>query len=1221
MNKRAIILITVLFFSTLAFAQRYGESDDFSYALKLFNEGFYDIAAQQFTLFGNRYPNSERMPDAKYYLGMSLYNQQDWENARIEFQSLAVSYPDNSRAAEAWQKVGECYLKLRKPDEAARAFETVKALYPGDPNTPLSLYKAAKIYAGQKNFEKAELVLQDFLDRYPQSAVYPSGRLLYAQILVEKHNFDQAFKEFDKVLKSDAEPEVLAQTYLGLGGFYESLGQMQKAGEQYDLVLTKYPKTASVFQAVMAYAKLLSKTQSYDQAASLINKNSTRFKGQNQQAQLSLTLAAVYYLQENYFAARKALESLQAETLGDSLAAQTWFYLGNIYFKEKKYDESLANFRKFLSDEKMRLAQPEFVSEAEKQSGLASLEKKDFQKGYDKLETYVKAYPDAAGNDKILIRLFDAAVTGGKTAVAENLYHQVLQEYPHHPQRDELLFRLGQLYYQNGRYSESRLQFDDLVKDYYCSAKYDSSQLYLQMINNFHAVEQNVGVNKLAGLIGRVLAQEDVENLKLDLAKIYMEQLKDIGSSVKLCESIVSTASDPAMLGEAYYLLGENYRRRANFKRFNGEESAADFAESQSAFKNAMSYIESVSFKDSLSYAFLLETTGDQSVEKIPPEKKILFWKHFIQTYPNSALAGNARMILADLYFGQDNVERAVQVLDTVCASKNGELAGYAYFKAGRTYFDRRENDKAAEYLKAFLLNIPVHPRRADAFSLLAQISEREGNYSDASQFWTNLREQYDYSGAAQDGFYRIPEAALLAGNFQSVIDFTEPYISAKASSDLLLNSLHAQPHPELYFYAGKAHYRLKNLTNARVELLNYLYNDLNRNHQDETLYLLAQISSQQGDKDSALLHLQLIAKNEKSPFFIQAASQIADIYFERGEFENARALYAKLSSQTGDADQKIQFNAKEMICLINLGKLSLYKKQLSGFKNEFKKNSHYDDYLADFEFEIGKYYYMNKDFNSAIKQFETVSGKYKKTEFADDADYYLGLTYTTLNKTEKAQDILSKFSEKHPNSPLISNNYITLGSLFYRAEKPELAVGAFKKAVETASDPPTKKIALANITKLYQDLGLWDGALSQAREYVASFPDAEDVMDKKILIGNALINLNRYSEAVDYLKKLKFEATSEQEPEIQFYIGQAYFNAGQYENAIREFVKIPLLSRQTKLQWEASALYYSGQSYEKMGKTADAIRMYQEIIDRPGILVELKKEAQKKIDLLKKSG
>ena len=83
---------------------------------------------------------------------------------------------------------------------------------------------------------------------------------------------------------------------------------------------------------------------------------------------------------------------------------------------------------------------------------------------------------------------------------------------------------------------------------------------------------------------------------------------------------------------------------------------------------------------------------------------------------------------------------------------------------------------------------------------------------------------------------------------------------------------------------------------------------------------------------------------------------------------------------------------------------------------------------------------------------------------------------------------------------------------------------------------------------------------------------------------------------------------------EIQFYIGDAYFKAGQYENAIAEYVKIPFLSRKTKLQWEASALYYSGQAYEKLGRNGEAVRMYEEIVKRPGIDLVLKKDAQKRI-------
>ncbi len=248
------------------------------------------------------------------------------------------------------------------------------------------------------------------------------------------------------------------------------------------------------------------------------------------------------------------------------------------------------------------------------------------------------------------------------------------------------------------------------------------------------------------------------------------------------------------------------------------------------------------------------------------------------------------------------------------------------------------------------------------------------------------------------------------------------------------------------------------------------------------------------------------------------------------------------------------------------------------------------------------------------------IKKRYKKTDYLDDAEYYLGLSYAIQNQDKKAEKQFSDFLKKYPDSPILGDVYVSLGNLYFRQEKADLANQSFRQELTVSGPAATRQAAMTNLTRIYQNLGQWDAVLQVAREYVKQFPHAVDVMDKNILIGICLTNLNRYNEAIDFLKKIRYIADSDEEPEIQFYIGQAYFNAGQYENAITEFVKIPLLSKRTKLQWEASALYYSGQAYEKLGRKPDAVRMYQEIIDRPGILVELKREARKRIAQLAKN-
>ncbi|MEJ2636058.1 MAG: tetratricopeptide repeat protein, partial [Calditrichia bacterium] len=255
-------------------------------------------------------------------------------------------------------------------------------------------------------------------------------------------------------------------------------------------------------------------------------------------------------------------------------------------------------------------------------------------------------------------------------------------------------------------------------------------------MQDFYTVNQNVGVNKLARLIGRVLAQENVQRLKLELAHLYLEQLKDIPETIRICESVIAGNTDSSLVGQAYFLMGKSYQRLAALEEFRGEKNLSNAAKAETALKDAMGYLNAIPEKDSLSYAFLEETTSEHSAEQIPLDKKIKFWNHFVSSYPDSRLADRARLILADLNLQAGDAQNALIQLNAAKGSANPDLAGTAYFKIADIYFRQNDLAKATEYLKDFLLNIQVHPLRAKAFARLAGISETQGDYKSASQLW-----------------------------------------------------------------------------------------------------------------------------------------------------------------------------------------------------------------------------------------------------------------------------------------------------------------------------------------------------------------------------------------------------------------------------------------------------------------------------------------------------
>ena len=157
---------------------------------------------------------------------------------------------------------------------------------------------------------------------------------------------------------------------------------------------------------------------------------------------------------------------------------------------------------------------------------------------------------------------------------------------------------------------------------------------------------------------------------------------------------------------------------------------------------------------------------------------------------------------------------------------------------------------------------------------------------------------------------------------------------------------------------------------------------------------------------------------------------------------------------------------------------------------------------------------------------------------------------------------------------------------------------------------------AMNNLIEAYESSKLYDAALKTTRDFIERFPYDESVIGKKIKIGTLFTRLGYYDQAVLHFQNLMGEAGSALEAEIRYNIGEAYFYKTDYNQAILEFLKVPyLVYKQGKVNWTATSLYMAGQAYEKMSKFDEAIGMYQQVIDRPGIDATFKAAAKKEIE------
>lgn len=1214
MRKHFIIIVLCLF--SIIYAQQYNESNDFSYAIKLFNEGFYDIAAQQFSSFVNHYPSSDRLADAKYYLAESLYRIKDYQNARIEFQSLAVTFPDHERAPQAWKMVGEIYQILGNHQDAAKAFETVKVLYPSHPLAPQSLLRAAEAYSQLNLFPQADRVIKEFLDRYVEAPEYPEGHLIYGNLLTQQGDFDRAKSEFERAASLSKDRDISAKANLGIASVYNKLGLLSQTVSYYQNAMTLNANSSTARSAVFSLARIHQDMGDWDKAIALLEKREGDFTTSEDQLRVNMMLAQSYFLRKDYSSARKILDRTATFSAPLDTKRMIHFYSAGCYQEEGKTPQAIAEYESILLPSDQDTGFAECLPAAYVNLIKIYLQSLNLQKARQSIADFHKKYPTKNEGEELHFLLIRKAFDIGEISLAVDEMQKFNAEYPGSGFQDNLMYAAGNAFFKKGNYAESRKYYEKIGESYYCNEDFDSVRLKLEFINSYLYRGDGMGVSELARLMGKILTGEEQTKVLLDLGVVYLRDLKDFNAAADIFEKCTSEARDSSTVGKALYYLSETYMAQAQIEAFPDAPQEEQSERAIQNLKKAMEYIRFVPHPDSLMFHFLAWT--------IPPDnsnsaKAMEFWKHFENAYPASPLLPEAQFRLAEISSALGDAENAYRYFNKIIAGKGDSyFPGKAYWEKAVLLEKNKKRQEAIQTLKDFLLNIPQHPYRARAYWQLANYHAVMGDYATAAKFLEELLRLYGYTDYAREAPVKIVDYYISNGDYVTAFSFIQVQLNGVTIyDDPIVKYYMPTPDADFYFYAGKARYQLKEYGESRSNIMNYLSLSGNQLNRGEAFYILGKISYDEGNNEATLTYFSLINATDSPLFFNKGNEIAADIHFTQRDFGQARTKYEALVAATDDINKKIYYEAQRLRCLVNEENSKLLGSGMAAFQRQYKNHPEFDSYLASVEFEEGKRDYLSKNFNNALNHFSTILKKYKRSGYADDALYYQGLCYTTLNKSDEALDKLTKFLKEYPNSSIIGDVYITIANLYIRGEKTELAMSSLQKAVETAATPESKRNAISSLIKLYKNLGMWDGALRLAREYVEEFPHAEDIVDKKILIGICLTSLNRYSEAIDYLKKVKFEATAEQEPEIQFYVGEAYFNAGRYEEAIGEFVKIPLLSKKTKLQWEASALYYSGQAYEKLARVDDAVRMYREIVERPGILLELKREAQQRIDFL----
>jgi TolA-binding protein len=1195
MKKLHIAVLLFALCSLTSVAQDSKENAEFKLAVGLYKDGMYDLAVEQFKNFISAYPNTAQGIDARFTLGLAQMKLKRFDEARMTFQNFALAYVEHPKAPEAWMSVGDAFLALTNEQEAASAYERVKVFHPKSPLVPEALLKAGQLYRRIGDLENAKKDFRTIIQDYPTSKSVLAARLAIGELYADEGQIALAEQEARRVSDSDAPPEVKAAALFTIGKLNVMRSRFDDAEAIFRRVAVTYKKTPAATAAAFELGKLALGIKQYPAAIEQFNSVAIDDAAEDSlQSEVFYWLGRSYALHSEHVSAQKAFVQLFTKFPKSSLAARALLEAEREALLNTRADDAFTYMKKNLSLSSSPLKRPALIvaataSETQRPTEASRL-----------YSAYIDSFPHDPFLPDVMMKLGSLLLEKMQDArTAGSVFENIVQKFPQSDQAAKAMVKIGQCREEMKDFDGALRVYTDLQRLYPAHDAFDEIQKRIAVIEHHFKKNRDGGMEKLAQLIGKVLSEKPSGGtLSFQLGEIYFNDMKDYVSAAQQFTTASTSGLDDTHRSDALFYRARSYH-------FQSELDTLYTQKAISAYDEFLKNFPAAAQSDDAAF-FVCEIRSSIA----PPAERIRLAADFLKAFPNSHHRDNALLKLGMSAFDGGNYREALNAFGVIVAGyQQFPLLSSTFLSLGNAYQKLNIMDSAIISWKQAASFHSTDPSVTRALWNIATYFRQNKNHADALTTLRKLSAEYSYCQAGQQASDMLPEEILLNGEYDDAIQMYEHQIEEEKNSPFV-----ADVDASLYFHLAQAYEKKGDRQHAIDYYTQYLSGERTGQFASAAFYSLGSLARAEGNTGAASSYFKQAAILGGTS---SASRDIAELLFQTEQYPEAVKQYTQLAASTDSVKLRQLYQSRVIVSILRMDKIAEAQKMIEVFEKTFGEDK---IYRAEFEFEKGNSFYRSQDYVSAKKVFEKLAGDYEETHFGPWGWYYLSKISEVNNKLEDAAKRYENVLKKFPSSDVVPRALLSLGNMHFNAERFENAIQYYQQitaAPEQAGD--ILPYAMNNLIEAYESTKLYDAALKTTRDFIERYPNDESISDKKIKVGTLYTKLGYYDQAILQFQNLINESGSMLEAELRYDIGEAYYNKGDYQQAILEFLKVPyLVSRQGKVNWTATAFYMAGQSYEKMSKFDEAIGMYQQVIERPGIDATFKAAAKKEIDRVK---
>jgi TolA-binding protein len=196
-----------------------------------------------------------------------------------------------------------------------------------------------------------------------------------------------------------------------------------------------------------------------------------------------------------------------------------------------------------------------------------------------------------------------------------------------------------------------------------------------------------------------------------------------------------------------------------------------------------------------------------------------------------------------------------------------------------------------------------------------------------------------------------------------------------------------------------------------------------------------------------------------------------------------------------------------------------------------------------------------------------------------------------------ESADYFDEFIDAFPGSALLASASFHAGEARFQLGSFPDAVTHLTRVVDGFESDPVYPPALLRLGEAQAQLQHWAKSELAFSDFLSRFADSPHWFQARFGLGWSRENQKRYEEAIAAYRLVTERHQGPTAARAQFQIGECLFAEEQYDDAVRELLKVDILYAYP--EWSAAALYEAGRAFEKLNKTAEARTQFKEVAER----------------------